>query len=384
MRRGRRPGPGAAGEPEPDPARQSAENQPERWRSLTAGLDDIIMELTLEELLPDPQQPRQEHSEVKIRELADSIWNVGVLEPLLVRPAQGAGNRDKYWVVAGGRRLHAARLAGRGTVPCIVRDYNNQQSLIVAIIENLQREDLNDLEKADALQRLRTMTASTWDEVAVRVGLSVDYVRRVVGLLKLEPEVKQLVMDDKLPVRTAIALRPLKAEQQVEMAQRAVSEQLTMEQVRAATQALNPSGRLRFRGTDPTTVPYPSPEETQAELAQTERRAGAGNELSPAAMGDRLVPPQSSDTTTPEPPVTASPVVDALREQQRQYEANLRWLENRSWTPSRVTEVQRQALEETYQELIRLQNRMGSIRQAWLAEDEADPVAAKRRKRLSA
>jgi len=330
--------------------------------SISAGLDDLITELPLDDLILDPQQPRNERSEVKIRELADSIRQMGVLQPLLVRPAQGQDSLGKYWVIAGGNRMFACRVAGRETAPCMIRDFTNQEALVVALMENIHRDDLSDLEKAEALQRLKIMTDSTWEDLAVRVGLSVDYLRRVVGLLKLEPEVKQLVLEDKLPVRTAIALRPLPPDQQVEMANRAVDEGLSMEQVRAATQAINPQNRRRFGGQLPPVTPYPSSGELTAELAE-------GKE------------PQPEDPEAGSGPVTASPVIDALREIQDQIQGMLRWLKQRPWTPSRVTPSQRQAFAELYLEIQRLESDAQAIRQSWLDADQADPKAAEQRRR---
>jgi ParB family chromosome partitioning protein len=143
----------------------------------------------------------------------------------------------RYYIVAGERRFRAAQLIGLATLPCHLRPTLTLTAAVQALSENVHRPDLSELEKAESLLRIKTLTDKTWDEVAGVVGLSTDYVKRLAGLLKLEERVKQLVRENQLSTRVAIALRPLPARKQVEMAERAVHEGLTAEQIRDAARA---------------------------------------------------------------------------------------------------------------------------------------------------
>lgn len=196
-----------------------------------------VLQIPLSDLLHDPFQPRRSFREEPLRELAASIRQHGVLQPLLIRPLLGSESPGKYCIVAGERRYRAAQLAGLKTVPCHICPTLTPRATVMSLVENLQHPEMNDLEKAETLFRIKSLTGQTWDQVAELVNLSADYVRRLAGLLKLEESVKEWVRAGKLSTRVAIALRPLPGRIQIEVAERAIQEGLTAEQIRAEMSA---------------------------------------------------------------------------------------------------------------------------------------------------
>ena len=152
-----------------------------------------IVELSLDELRPNPYQPRKKFDEEKIRELADSIKQFGIIEPLVVVKRKGY-----YELIAGERRWRAARLAGLKEVPVVIKDYNDQQIVEIALIENIQREDLNPIEEALAYERLIKEFNLKQDEVAERVSKSRTTITNSLRLLKLTKKVQQMLIDDML------------------------------------------------------------------------------------------------------------------------------------------------------------------------------------------
>ncbi|MFY9344850.1 MAG: ParB/RepB/Spo0J family partition protein [Planctomycetota bacterium] len=159
-----------------------------------------IIQVDLEALVPSPFQPRKTFPEAELNELAASVRVSGILQPLLVR-RRGA----QYEVVAGERRWRAAKLAGLTRVPALVRNLSDQESAVFALVENLQREDLNAIEKAEGFQRLLTM-GGTHEEVAQRVGLDRSTVTNMLRLLELPEEVRAHVSRGTLSMGHARAL----------------------------------------------------------------------------------------------------------------------------------------------------------------------------------
>lgn len=207
-----------------------------------------VLQIPLSDLLHDPFQPRRTFREEPLRELAASIRQHGVLQPLLIRPLLGSETPGKYCIVAGERRYRAAQLAGLDTVPCHICPALTPRATVMSLVENLQHPEMNDLEKAETLFRIKSLTGQTWDQVADLVNLSADYVRRLAGLLKLEESVKEWVRAGKISTRVAIALRPLPGRIQIEVAERAIQEGLTAEQIRAEMNARSkPDSRVTTR-----------------------------------------------------------------------------------------------------------------------------------------
>ena len=205
----------------------------------TAG--SVVVETPVEDLAPGRYQPRQHLPEAGLAELADSIREQGVLQPLIVRPLKVLGDgseRPPYEIVAGERRWRAARVAGLATVPVVVRELDDQSALAVALIENLQREDLNPLDQAQSLSRLAAEFDLTHEQVAKAVGRSRASVSNLLRLLELQDDVKKLLAAGKIDMGHARALLPLDARRQVALARRTEARALSVRQVEKAVRAL--------------------------------------------------------------------------------------------------------------------------------------------------
>ncbi|HBA64272.1 MAG TPA: chromosome partitioning protein ParB [Lachnospiraceae bacterium] len=157
--------------------------------------------LRISEVEPNRDQPRKKFDEDSLLELADSIRQFGILQPLLVQ------KRDGYYeIIAGERRWRAAKIAGLREVPVIIKDFTDQQIVEISLIENIQREDLNPIEEAQAYKRLLTEFHLKQDEVAERVSKSRTSVTNSMRLLKLDPRVQQMVVEDMITTGHARAL----------------------------------------------------------------------------------------------------------------------------------------------------------------------------------
>jgi ParB family chromosome partitioning protein len=195
----------------------------------------------------NPYQPRKEFEESALAEMVESIIQHGVLQPLLVRPFEGA-----YQLIAGERRLLAARKAGLAKVPCRVVDLDERGVCEVAIIENVQRTDLNDLEKAQAFQDYLDKFASTIEELAGRLGKNRSTVSNCLRLLELPDFVKIALQSRRISAGHARALLPLDEEaDQIAMCQRIESEKLSVRQTEdAIREKLQSSETLPFDGSE--------------------------------------------------------------------------------------------------------------------------------------
>ena len=211
----------------------------------TAAPAETLAMLAIDALAPGPFQPRLSLDQAALAELAESIKAQGVMQPILARPA-GAG---RYEIIAGERRWRAARLAGLATVPALVRDVPDRNALALALIENIQREDLNPLEEAAGLKRLLEEFGMTHADAAAAVGRSRAAVTNALRLLELAPPVQELLREGKLDMGHARALLALPALRQVELAREAVAKQLSVRQVevRVAETLKRPMPRARLR-----------------------------------------------------------------------------------------------------------------------------------------
>jgi len=163
-----------------------------------------VLQIVIDNLLPSRFQPRQVFDEVLLNDLADSIREKGVLQPLLVRPAPG--QEDKYEIIAGERRYRASKLAGLMQLPVIVKDLDDKSALEIALIDNLQREDLNPLEEAKAYVRLMEEFQYTQEELARVVGKSRSYVANMMRLLDLPQGVQNMLIKKDITVGHARSL----------------------------------------------------------------------------------------------------------------------------------------------------------------------------------
>ena len=192
--------------------------------------EQSVEEIELTAIRPNPYQPRRTFDEAALQELAASIKESGVFQPIILRQPDSELNR--YEIIAGERRFRASKLAGKTTIPAIVRTMSDSQMMEVAVLENLQREDLTPLEEAQAYQSLMDRLQLTQAQVAEKLGKSRPYIANYLRLLGLPQPVKDMLEDHRLSMGQARTLLGLKDEQAlVKLAQRAVKENLTVRQL---------------------------------------------------------------------------------------------------------------------------------------------------------
>ncbi|HOP70410.1 MAG TPA: ParB/RepB/Spo0J family partition protein [Bacillota bacterium] len=209
-------------------------------RGLGRGIDSLIPAVLPEEgeeilhvspgdIRPNPYQPRQIFDEAAIEELAASMKEHGVIQPLIVR-RDGPG----YQLVAGERRLRAAIKAGLDKIPVVVKSLSDREAMELSLVENLQREDLGPIEEAEAYKRLSEEFGLTQEQIAQRVGKSRSDVANTMRLLRLEPEIKQLINEGKISGGHGRALVGLPREQQLVVAKAIVEKGLSVRETEEA------------------------------------------------------------------------------------------------------------------------------------------------------
>jgi len=181
----------------------------EEEKELTGELFDVnagkgMVRIKIDKLIPNPNQPRKTFFEQTISELGESIKEHGVLSPIIVRPAG-----DKYEIVAGERRYKASGEAGLKEIPAIIKNVSNGDARIISLIENIQREDLNDIDRAAALRDLKESLTLSWEKLGKKLGLSKRRIFELVGLLNLPEEIKKDIQQKKLTERHGRALKQL-------------------------------------------------------------------------------------------------------------------------------------------------------------------------------
>ncbi|MBE3653947.1 chromosome partitioning protein ParB [Vibrio navarrensis] len=202
------------------------EKQQIATHSQSLSAEGELTDIAVGHLQPGIYQPRKEMSPQALEELAASIQSQGIIQPIVVR----ALNDGHFEIIAGERRWRAAKQAGLKRVPCLVKNVEDRAAIAMALIENIQREDLNAIEEAQALERLQDEFALTHQQVADVIGKSRTTVSNLLRLNSLEPEVKQFVSQKLLEMGHARALLALEGEQQVEVAQQVASKLLTVRQ----------------------------------------------------------------------------------------------------------------------------------------------------------
>ena len=209
-----------------------------------AALVDQLATLKLGQLGPGRYQPRTKMDEASLQELAASIRVQGLMQPILVRPVA----RDRYEIIAGERRWRAAKLAGLPEVPVVVRDVPDQAALAMALIENIQREDLNPLEEAHGVQRLVNEFKLTHQEAADAIGRSRAATTNLLRLLNLEKSVQQRMLEGQLDMGHARALLSLEGRRQDEVAKRVAGRGLSVRDTeKLVNEILNPPVRGKLR-----------------------------------------------------------------------------------------------------------------------------------------
>lgn len=224
-------------------------------RALGRGLDALLpaaaadskyREAAIDELSPNPNQPRAAPENADIEGLAASIAAQGVLEPVLVRKREG-----RLEIVAGERRWRAARKAGLETVPVVVREVSDGDLALLALVENLQRQDLNPIEEAAAFRRLAGDAGLTHEGIAREVGRSRAAVTNALRLLDLTPAVREMIENGRLRAAAGRALVPLPGDEQRRLAEDAVARDLSVREVERRVRSALRSREGKPRGASP-------------------------------------------------------------------------------------------------------------------------------------
>ncbi|KLV05068.1 chromosome partitioning protein ParB [Photobacterium ganghwense] len=222
------------------------QQQAEQAQTLSA--DGTLKELALSQLTPGRYQPRKDMSDEALAELAESIRAQGVIQPIVVRETAP----QQYEIIAGERRWRASRQAGLQKVPCIIKAIDDKATIAVALIENIQREDLNAIEEAQALERLQSEFSLTHQQIAEAVGKSRAAVSNLLRLNQLEAPVKRLVEQKQLEMGHARALLALSSAKQLEAAQMVVAKSLTVRETeRLVKQMQNPAPEAQTSPVNP-------------------------------------------------------------------------------------------------------------------------------------
>lgn len=193
-----------------------------------------ITEIPLEKIKPNPLQPRKQFDQEKLNALAETIKSYGVIQPLIVQK-----KKENYVLVAGERRLRAARLAGLKVIPAVINEYDNKQLMEIALVENLQREDLNPIEEATAYKKLIDELGLLQEELAKKLGKSRSSITNSMRLLLLDEDVKKYLVEGKLSAGQARPLLSLAAmEEQKSIALQIINQGLSARQVEKMLKSL--------------------------------------------------------------------------------------------------------------------------------------------------
>jgi len=191
-----------------------------------------IIELDLNELRPNPHQPRKIFKDEALQDLADSIKNNGVFQPIIVKKSIKG-----YEIIAGERRFRASKLAGLEKIPAIVRDFTEEQMIEIALLENLQRENLNAIEEALAYKSMLEKLNLTQEQLSQKVSKSRSHVTNMLGLLKLPTEVQKMIINNELSMGHARVLSKLENDEKIlEFAKKIVEEKLPVRDIEELTQ----------------------------------------------------------------------------------------------------------------------------------------------------
>ena len=189
--------------------------------------NDGIREVAITDILPNPSQPRKNFSSEALNELAQSIKEHGILQPLVVRQI----NNGKFEIVAGERRWRASKQAGLNKVPVVIKNLSDKEAMQIAIIENIQRQELNPVEEAEAFQKLIHEYGMTQEEMAAKVGKSRPYIANALRLLSLNNIVKNLLSEGKITAGHARALVSLAHEEQLMYAEKIIADGLSVRDI---------------------------------------------------------------------------------------------------------------------------------------------------------
>ena len=188
---------------------------------------DEVKELKLSDLRVNPYQPRKIFDEEALQELAESIKEHGVIQPIIVKKSIKG-----YEIVAGERRYRASQLAGKETIPAIIRDFTDEQMMEIAVLENLQRENLNPIEEAEAYKNLMQSLNLNQEQLAKKVGKSRSHITNILGILNLPESIKELIITNKITMGHARVLSKLEDKEKIEtLAAKTITDNLSVRQL---------------------------------------------------------------------------------------------------------------------------------------------------------
>lgn len=217
----------------------------------TASNEEII-ELNLSDLRPNPYQPRKIFDEEGLKELADSIREHGVFQPIIVKKSIKG-----YDIIAGERRFRASKMVGLEKIPAIIRDFTDEQMMEIALLENLQRENLSVIEEALAYKAMIEHLNLTQDELSRRVGKSRSHITNIIGLLRLPSSVQQMVSENRITMGHARALSKLESDDEIiRLANRIVDENLVVRDVENITSGDGVEKKVKVVRKNNTVSPY--------------------------------------------------------------------------------------------------------------------------------
>lgn len=228
--------------------------------------NEEIMELDLSELRPNPYQPRKLFKDEALTELAESIKEHGVFQPIIVKKSIKG-----YEIIAGERRVRASKLAGKKTIPAIIRAFTDEQMMEVALLENLQRENLSAIEEADAYKNMLEHLALTQEELAKKIGKSRSHITNMLGLLRLPKEVQDMVIKEELTMGHARVLSKLEDNKAIlEMAEKVVENKMPVRELEELASGKEYEKKVKMeRHTNPIRTEYKYVEDLLREKLDT-------------------------------------------------------------------------------------------------------------------
>lgn len=189
--------------------------------------NEEIVEINLNDLRANPYQPRKKFDDDALNELSESIKEHGVFQPIIVKKSIKG-----YEIIAGERRFRASKLAGKETIPAIIRDFSDEQMMEIALLENLQRENLSAIEEAVAYKNMVEKLNLTQDELAKKVGKSRSYVTNILGLLRLPHEIQQMIIKNEISMGHARVISKLESQDEmIKLARQIVEQDLPVRKV---------------------------------------------------------------------------------------------------------------------------------------------------------
>lgn len=211
-----------------------------------------IVEVNLSELRSNPYQPRKIFEEEKLKELSQSISEFGVVEPIIIKKSIRG-----YEIVAGERRAKASVLAGKKTIPAVIKDFSDNEMMQISVLENIQREDLTSVEEAEAYKNMIVKLGITQDELARRVGKSRSHITNMLGLLRLPDSVQKMVLEKKITMGHAKVLSKLDDEELItKLAKRVVDEDLNVRKLEEIVQNSDFSKKVQIKKKSPNKYKY--------------------------------------------------------------------------------------------------------------------------------